>query len=293
MSQPRADLAIIGGSGFYDMPGASDWEEVVLDTPFGPPSDAVRIGGIAGRRVAFLARHGRGHRLLPAEIPQRANLWALKTLGVQRVVAVSAVGSLSERLGPGAFVVPDQIIDRTNGVRPATFFGDGVVAHVGMAAPYCEALRGALCLAAGGSSVPVHSEGSLVVIEGPAFGTRAESHLYRQWGASLVGMTGIPEAKLAREAELCYALLATVTDYDSWHESEATVDAATVFRVLRENVATAQQVVLRLIASLGEDRDCDCGRALDSALVTPPDAISPAALARLAPILDRRLGGTP
>ncbi|HMO95445.1 MAG TPA: S-methyl-5'-thioadenosine phosphorylase, partial [Tepidiformaceae bacterium] len=215
---PSIPLAVIGGSGFYEMPGLSGVEEVRIETPFGPPSDAIRIGTLDGLRVAFLARHGRGHTILPSELPQRANFWALKSIGVQRVLSVSAVGSLQEAIEPGHLVTPDQLIDRTRWPRPATFFGEGVVAHVAMADPFCPALRLATGHAARAAGAIVHSGGALVVIEGPAFGTRAESEVYRSWGAALVGMTALPEAKLAREAELCYATLACVTDYDCWHE---------------------------------------------------------------------------
>lgn len=288
---PRSiDLAVLGGSGFYEMPGLEQVEEVGVDTPFGRPSDAIRVGTLEGARVAFLARHGRAHSILPSELPQRANFWALKSLGVERVLAVSAVGSLREDYRPADMVVPDQLIDRTRASRPATFFGNGVVAHIGFADPFCPQMR-ALALdatrAAGGA---VHDGGSYVVIEGPAFGTRAESELYRGWGASVVGMTAIPEAKLAREAELCYAVLAAVTDYDSWHTEHDAVDAATVFAVLRRNVDLSCAAIRRLARKLPPERECDCGRALDSALVTPPKSIDEGAVSRLRPILERRLG---
>ncbi len=260
-----------------------------MDTPFGRPSDAIRVGELEGRRVAFLARHGRGHRLLPSEIPQRANFWALKSLGVQLVLAVSAVGSLREEYAPGHLVAPDQLIDRTRGDRPGTFFGEGVVAHVSFAEPFCEDLRGRALAAAREAGATAHDGGAYVTIEGPAFGTKAESELYRSWGASLVGMTAIPEAKLAREAELCYAMLAAVTDYDAWHEAEEAVDAATVMTRLAENVEVSREAVARLAAALG-DEVCDCGTALDAGLVTPPGAIPAKARDRLAPILARRLG---
>lgn len=260
-----------------------------MDTPFGPPSDAIRVGELEGRRVAFLARHGRGHRLLPSEIPQRANFWALKSLGVQLVLAVSAVGSLREEYAPGHLVAPDQLIDRTRGDRPGTFFGEGVVAHVSFAEPFCEDLRRRALAAAREAGATAHDGGAYVTIEGPAFGTKAESELYRSWGASLVGMTAIPEAKLAREAELCYAMLAAVTDYDAWHEAEETVDATTVMTRLAENVEVSREAVARLAAALGDDA-CDCGKALDAGLVTPPKAIPREIRERLAPILARRLG---
>lgn len=287
------DLAVLGGSGFYDMPGLEGVEEVAIDTPFGPPSNAIRVGTLDGHRVAFLARHGRGHRLLPSELPQRANFWALKWLGVERVLAVSAVGSLREDYRPGDMVAPDQLIDRTRGLRPTTFFGEGVVAHVAFADPFCPAMRSAAFDAARDAGAAVRDGGTYVVIEGPAFGTRAESELYRGWGASIVGMTALPEAKLAREAELCYAVLAAVTDYDAWHEQHDAVDAATVFAVLQKNVAVSQQAVRQLVKSLPLPATCNCRTTLDAALVTEPGAISAPARTRLEPILRRRLGEIP
>ncbi len=281
------DFAVLGGSGFYEMPGLAAVEAVAVDTPFGPPSDAIRIGELAGRRVAFLARHGRTHGLLPSELPQQANFWALKSLGVDRVLAVSAVGSLREDLHPGDMVVPDQLVDRTRGQRPHTFFGGGVVAHIGFADPFCPGLRTAVLGAAGAAA---RDGGSYVVIEGPGFGTRAESELYRSWGASIVGMTALPEAKLAREAEICYAVLAAVTDYDAWHDGHDAVDAKSVFAMLQRNVATSRAAVLRLAASLPDEWACDCGATLDAALVTPLDAINEGAMKRLQPILARRAG---
>ena len=283
------ELAVLGGSGFYEMPGLRGVEELAIETPFGEPSDAIRVGELEGRRVAFLARHGRGHRLLPSEIPQRANFWALKSLGVHQVLAVSAVGSLREEYAPGHLVAPDQLIDRTRGDRPSTFFGEGVVAHVSFAEPFCGELRERALAAAREAGATAHDGGAYVTIEGPAFGTRAESELYRSWGASLVGMTALPEAKLAREAELCYAMLAAVTDYDAWHEAEEAVDATTVMTRLAENVEVSRRAVARLAAALDDD-GCDCGQALDAGLVTPPKSIMAEARERLAPILGRRLG---
>ena len=283
------ELAVLGGSGFYEMPGLRGVEEVAVGTPFGATSDAIRVGELEGRRVAFLARHGRGHRLLPSELPQRANVWALKSLGVRRVLAVSAVGSLREDYAPGHLVAPDQLIDRTRGDRPATFFGQGVVAHVAFAEPFCGGLRGRALAAAREAGATAHDGGSYVTIEGPAFGTKAESELYRSWGASLVGMTALPEAKLAREAELCYAMLAAVTDYDAWHAEEAAVDATTVMETLAANVEVSRRAVTRLVAAL-EDEACDCGGALDAGLITPPRAIPAETRDQLAPILGRRLG---
>lgn len=283
------DLAVIGGSGFYEMPGLEAIEEIVVDTPFGPPSDAVRVGVLEGRRIAFLARHGRGHALLPSELPQRANFWALKSLGVERVLAVSAVGSLSEEYHPGDMAVPAQLIDRTAGQRHPTFFGQGVVAHVAMADPFCESMRAAVSTAARAAGATVREGGTYVVIEGPAFGTRAESHLYRSWGAHIVGMTALPEARLAREAELCYCVLAAVTDYDAWHHEHEAVDAKTVFAVLQRNVETSRAAVSRLVQALPRG-GCDCHTALDAALVTPLEAIGEEARKRLGPILARHAG---
>jgi len=288
---PAIDLAIIGGSGFYEMPGLELAGEIAMDTPFGETSDAIRVGNLRGRRVAFLARHGKGHRLLPSELPQRANFWALKKLGVERVLGVSAVGGLREECAPGTMVVPDQLIDRTRGGRPETFFGCGVVAHVPMAEPFCIRFREAVTLAASRSSGQTPAEGTYVVIEGPAFGTRAESELYRTWGASVVGMTALPEAKLAREAELCYALLTSVTDYDSWHTAHEPVDAETVFRVLAQNIDRSRDVIREVLDLLPPRSACECSRVLDAALVTPAERIPAEAKARLEPILARRLGG--
>jgi 5'-methylthioadenosine phosphorylase len=281
-------LAVIGGSGFYEMPGLCHVEELSVSTPFGEPSDAIRVGTLDGMRLAFLARHGRGHRLLPSEIPQRANFWALKSLGVQRVLAVSAVGSLREDYAPGEMVIPDQLIDRTRGHREETFFGEGVVAHVSLAEPFCPSLSDAVEHASATTAAKSHRGGAYVVIEGPAFGTRAESELYRSWGASIVGMTALPEAKLAREAELCYSMVAAVTDYDAWHAGHDAVDAATVFRILGQNVEVSREIVRALVGKLPTG-GCTCHSSLDAALVTQPSAISAAARERLDPILARRL----
>lgn len=287
MAQP-IELAVVGGSGFYEMPGLSAIEEIDVTTPFGAPSDAIRVGTLEGVRVAFLARHGRHHTLLPSELPQRANFWALKSLGVSRVLAISAVGSLRDDYRPGDMVIPNQTIDRTRGDRPETFFGNGVVAHVAFAEPFCRRMREAVGYAAGTAGT-VRNGGSYVVIEGPAFGTRAESELYRSWGASIVGMTALPEAKLAREAELCYAVLAAVTDYDAWHDEHEAVDARNVFAVLQQNVTVSREAVRKLVGSLPQG-GCSCGTSLDAGLVTAPKAISADARKRLAPILERRLG---
>lgn len=274
------------------MPGLTAVEEISVDTPFGSPSGAIQIGTLEGIRVAFLARHGKGHTLLPSEVPQRANFWALKSIGVERVLAVSAVGSLRQDYRPGHLVTPHQLIDRTSGQRAQTFFGNGVVAHISFAEPFCSPLRLATRVAGEDSGTTVHRDGVYVVMEGPAFSTRAESELHREWRTDLIGMTALPEAKLAREAEICYALLAAVTDYDTWHDGHETVDARMVFETLRKNISVCQSVVTRLAASLPSRESCGCRLALDTALVTAPDAMSEENKQRLGPILERRLGSS-
>ena len=286
----QADFGVIGGSGFYHMPGLTDAHALRVETPFGAPSSPVVVGDLNGRRVAFIARHDEGHRLLPDELPSRANVYALKSLGVTRILAVSAVGSLREEMHPLDAVVPDQLIDRTSG-RASTFFGEGAVAHVGFADPFCPSVANALADAVELTGVEVHRAGTLVVINGPAFSTRAESNLYRQWGADIIGMTALPEAKLAREAECCYASLCFVTDYDVWHEEAEDVSADLVVQNLNKNVARAREAVAGAIASLGDKpRACGCGDALGSALMTARDRITPAARERLGVIVQRNWG---
>lgn len=276
-------VAVIGGSGFYQMDGLTEIETVKLSTPFGDPSDAITLGTLAGVRIAFLPRHGAGHRILPSDLPVRANIWALKSLGVQHLISISAVGSLREELAPLHLVIPDQLIDRTRG-RPSTFFGNGLVVHAGFADPFCPNLSTTLLEAARGADATVHRGGTLVVMEGPAFSTRAESNLYRAWGADLIGMTALPEAKLAREAEICYAAVACVTDYDCWHETAADVTAEMIISNLLHNVQTAKRVVQLAVARLPA-RDCPCPTALQGAIVTA-EALVPAHVKQdLAPIL--------
>jgi 5'-methylthioadenosine phosphorylase len=284
----EARVGVIGGSGFYAMDGLADVETVQVSTPFGDPSDAITIGTLEGQRVAFLPRHGHGHRIAPSELPVRANIWALKSLGVEFVISVSAVGSLRRKVKPLHLVIPDQLIDRTQG-RPGTFFGKGLVAHVGMADPFCAELSAVLCDAADGTKGKAHRGGALVVIEGPAFSTRAESFLYRQWGARIIGMTALPEAKLAREAELCYAIVACVTDYDVWHDSEEDVTVEMIVANLQQNVKRAQAVVRAAVQNLPESRACHCATALDSAIITPLDLAPAYRLHDLEPVLRRRL----
>jgi 5'-methylthioadenosine phosphorylase len=288
MAQPRATIGVIGGSGLYQMPGLTDVEEVALDTPFGAPSDAYTVGTLAGERVAFLPRHGRGHRLLPGELPVQANIYGFKLLGVSRIVSVSAVGSMRIEIAPLDLVVPDQIFDRTC-LRPRTFFGDGLVVHVGFGDPFCPDLRRLVAEAAAATGATVHRGGTYLCIEGPQFSTRAESRIYRQWGVDVIGMTAIPEAKLAREAEICYATLALATDYDVWHESEAAVTVEMVVENMHKNVARAQETIRRvapLIAGLAE-RGCGCADSLAGAIMTAPDRIPSATRARLGILLDK------
>jgi 5'-methylthioadenosine phosphorylase len=282
---PSAQLAVIGGSGFYDMAELADRQEWEPETPFGRPSDAIVLGAIHGKRVAFLPRHGRGHRLLPQEIPVRANLWALKALGVEGIIAVSAVGSLRQEIAPRDMVIPDQIIDRTRHTRPTSFFGNGVVAHVGFADPFCADLSERLATEGEALGQRLHRGGTYVCMEGPLFSTRAESQMYRSWGASIIGMTAIPEAKLAREAEIAYAMLATATDYDVWHEEEADVSAEMVVQNLLANVETAQQIVSNVIKGLPADWRSSAAGALASAIVTDRDRIPAQTKLDLAPII--------
>ena len=276
---------MIGGSGFYDLPGLTEMTAWAPETPFGRTSAPITIGTLHGKRVAFLARHGLGHTLLPQEVPQRANLWALKRLGVQGCLAVSAVGSLQEAIAPGHMVVPDQIIDRTRGQRATSFFGRGIVAHVGFADPFCPDLSARLLDAGRAQGATLHPGGTYIAMEGPLFSTRAESHLYRSWGASIIGMTAVPEAKLAREAEIAYAMLATATDYDVLHETAADVTAEMVMETLRNNVETAKAIVSRVLAALPAGWVSTARGALAHAIVTERAKIPAQVREDLAPLL--------
>jgi 5'-methylthioadenosine phosphorylase len=284
----RAEIGLIGGSGLYALTGVEDAREIALETPYGSPSDSFLVGELAGRPVAFLSRHGRGHRLLPHEINYRANLWAMKALGVSRILSASAVGSLRETIEPRHVMTPDQFVDRTRG-RASTFFGQGIALHVAFADPVCAELRTRMAAEARGCGAVVHAEGTYLCMEGPAFSTRAESHLYRAWGMDVIGMTNLTEAKLAREAEICYATLALVTDYDCWHEEEDDVTVDAILETLAANARLAAETLARTVATLPEERGCSCGRALDGALATDRAAISPEVRMRLAPILARVL----
>jgi 5'-methylthioadenosine phosphorylase len=267
-----AGLAIIGGSGLYEMPGLRAAREHNVDTPFGKTSAPIVVGTLEGRRVAFLARHGIGHHLTPSEVPYRANIYALKSLGVQQIISISACGSLQEEFAPGHIVIPDQIYDHTH-KRARSFFGDGLVAHISVANPFCEDLAGQLESAVRQAGGATHRGGSFITIEGPRFSTKAESNTYRAWGMSIIGMTASPEAFLAREAEMCYATMAHVTDYDVWHVSQAPVTVEMVIQTLNKNTAIAQEALRLLASQLKPERDCDCEHALATALITNKDVI--------------------
>ncbi len=284
-------IAVIGGSGLYDMPELEDVEEHTIDTPFGPPSDSIRVGTLAGQRVAFVARHGRGHVLTPTEVPYRANIFALKTLGVQQVISVSACGSLREALAPGHVVVPDQLVDWTRDNRGRSFFGDGLVAHVSAADPFCPELSAIIAQAVEAAGGTVHRGGTFITSEGPRFATRAESALYRSWGYDIIGMTTSPEAFLAREAEMCYGVMAHVTDYDVWHGSEADVSVEMVLKTLRANVRLAQEALIGVVERLaGGVDDCTCYHALETAFITNPARVPTETLQRLWPIVGKYFG---
>lgn len=285
----RIRAAVIGGSGFYNMEGLDDIETLSIDTPYGATSDAITVGTLDGQRVAFLPRHGVGHRILPSEIPARANIWGLKSIGVDFIISVSAVGSLREDIEPLHMVVPDQIIDRTRG-RVSTFFGDGIVAHIAFGDPFCTNLRNIVSNAVRETDATVHNGGTYVVMEGPAFSTRAESNLYRSWAADIIGMTALPEAKLAREAEICFAVLACSTDYDCWHETHEDVTADMIVANLLRNVEVSRLAVRTALQRLPTTRECACGDALKNAIVTSFDLVPDETKKRLQPIIGKYLG---
>ena len=283
----EAAIGVIGGSGLYDIEGLADRREVRVQTPFGDPSDHLVIGTLDDVSIAFLPRHGRGHRVSPTEIPARANIYALKSIGVQSVISISAVGSLREHLKPLDLVIPDQLIDRTRS-RPSTFFGQGLVVHVGFADPFCDDLR-RVAIDAAGDDTAIHDGGTYVAIEGPQFSTRAESAMHRSWGASVVGMTALPEARLAREAELCYLTLAFVTDYDVWRQDEEDVSVELVIKNLNENVRTAQSIIQRMTQLIPESRACACGSALETAIITIREVIPTETLTKVGLLVNKYL----
>ena len=281
-------IGIIGGSGLYDMAELTDREERTVTTPFGEPSAPYVIGTLRGKRVAFLARHGAGHRFSPSELNYRAKIFGFKTLGVEYLLSASAVGSLKEEYKPMDLVIPDQFMDRTRG-RISTFFGSGLVAHVGFAHPFCKPLSEIAHRSAQSAGATVHKGGTYVCMEGPQFSTMAESNLYRSWGMDIIGMTNLQEAKLAREAEICYSTIALVTDYDCWHPSHETVTVEMVIANLVQNARTAQQVMASAVEALPFERTCECATALKHAIITRPDAITAEAKTRLAPLVGKYL----
>ncbi len=285
----QAEIGIIGGSGLYSMPGLTDTRVFPVDTPFGPPSEAYVLGTLEGRRVAFLARHGRGHHILPSELNFRANIHGFKQLGVERIMSVSAVGSLKEEHRPLDFVIPDQFFDRTS-KRVSTFFGDGIVAHISFADPVCPEVSGVLEAACRQAGVNVKRGGTYVCMEGPQFSTKAESNVYRSWGMDIIGMTNLQEAKLAREAELCYATVAMVTDYDCWHPAHESVTVEQVVANLQKNAENAGKVVRHAIAGMPRTPGCKCGQALGNAILTERDKIPPHTRQKLSLLLDKYLG---
>jgi len=285
-SKPHATIGVIGGSGLYAMQGLTDAREVRIKTPFGDPSDAIVVGTLEGKQVAFLARHARGHRILPGEINYRANIYALKLLGVERIISVSAVGSLKEDLRPGEFLVADQFVDRTKS-RVSTFFGNGLVAHVTFDKPTCVQVSRVLADASVHCAVPVHRKGTYICMEGPQFSTLAEAHMHRKMEFDVIGMTNVTEAKLAREAELCYGTIAMITDYDCWHPDHESVTGAQIMATLQQNAENAQKVLREAIKSMPDARGCKCGSALAHALITDPKLVPKATKKNLSAIIGK------
>jgi 5'-methylthioadenosine phosphorylase len=285
----QAEIGIIGGSGLYSMPGLTDLREQQVETPFGSPSDPFVLGSLEGKRVAFLTRHGRGHRISPSELNFRANIYAMKSLGVERILSLSAVGSLKQEHRPGEFVIPDQFFDRTK-QRVSTFFGEGVVAHVAFADPVCPQLGKVVKSVCDAARITSKLGGTYLCMEGPQFSTKAESNIYRSWGMDVIGMTNLQEAKLAREAEMCYVTIAMVTDYDCWHPDHDAVTVEQVIAVLNQNASNACEVVRRAVAAMPQARTCKCGSALKHAIMTQPDKIPAATRKKLALLLDKYLG---
>jgi 5'-methylthioadenosine phosphorylase len=269
---PEAKIGVIGGTGLYNIEGMTDIEEVSIDTPFGKPSDSFIIGKLEGTGIAFLSRHGRGHKIMPSELPNKANIYAMKSLGVEHIIASCSAGSFKKEIEPGHLLIPDQIIDRTR-LRDNTFFGDGIVGHIPFADPFCPIMSDILYESARETGTTVHKGGTFVVMEGPAFSTRAESRLYRSWDADLIGMTTLPEAKLAREAEICYAVIGCVTDYDSWWKSAEAITVDVILGIMHHNVDTAKEIIKKSVNRIPENRDCPCPTALQTAIVTSPEAM--------------------
>ena len=269
---PQAKIGVIGGTGLYNIEGMTGIEEVDLNTPFGKPSDSIVVGRLEGVGVAFLPRHGKGHHISPTEIPSRANIYALKSLGVEHIIAICSAGSFKKELEPGHLLIPDQLIDRTRS-RVNSFFGEGIVAHIAFADPFCPVLSQVLFEAAQEVGASVHQGGTCVVMEGPAFSTRAESRLYRSWGADIIGMTALPEAKLAREAEICYAIIGCITDYDSWWHSAEAITIDVIISTMLHNIDNAKKIIKLAVSRIPDRRDCECATALKMAIVTAPPVI--------------------
>jgi 5'-methylthioadenosine phosphorylase len=282
-------IGVIGGSGLYEMEGLEQVERIRVETPFGDPSDEYVTGVLNGVRMVFLPRHGRGHRFLPSEVNYRANIFGMKKLGVEQIISVSAVGSLKDAIAPGHIVIPDQFVDRTKGIRRETFFGDGIVAHVGFADPVCHTLSDILYSAAIRAGATVHKGGSYLCMEGPAFSTRAESFSYLALGASVIGMTNLTEAKLAREAEICYGIIALSTDYDCWHDSHDDVTVEAIIKIIHQNVAMAKNIIRNAVSEIHGKRSCHCSTAMQYAVITDRSVIPEAAKRKLEPIIGKYL----
>jgi len=285
----QVKIGVISGTGLYDVEGLTDIEEVNIDTPFGKPSDAIITGKLEGVAVAFLPRHGRGHTIMPTEVPSRANIYALKSLGVESIIAVNSVGSLKEEIRQEDLVIPGQLIDRTKS-RVNTFFGEGIVAHIQFAEPFCPELRKLLYDTAGEAGANAHPAGTYVVMEGPAFSTRAESNLHRSWGGDVIGMTALPEAKLAREAEICYAIIACATDYDVWHETEEEVGVEVILETMHRQEELCKRIIKLSIPKINDIKNCNCQNALQGAIVTAPEAMPATARQKLRLLIERYTG---
>ena len=290
MSQAKAKIGVIGGTGLYDIPGLTDIEEVDISTPFGKPSDIITIGRLEGVGIAFLPRHGKGHRILPTELPARANIYAMKSLGVERIIAINSAGSLKDEIKPGDMVIPDQLIDRTRS-RVSTFFGEGIVVHIPFADPFCPELGEVLAHAATEAGATVHPRGTYVVMEGAAFSTRAESRLYRSWGADIIGMTALPEAKLAREAEICYAIIGCITDYDSWKERSQPVTVDIILNTIQQNTEIVKRIIKLAVGRMPQKRHCSCATALKGAIVTPEELMPAEQKVKLRLLIGKYLKG--
>lgn len=283
---PQVKIGVIGGTGLYEVEGLIEVSEINIDTPFGKPSDSIIIGKLDGVGVAFLPRHGRAHNIMPTKVPSRANIYALKSLGVENIIAVNSVGSLRKEIGQGDLVIPDQLIDRTKS-RISTFFSEGIVAHIQFAEPFCSELRRLLYDNARKAGTNVHLTGTYVVMEGPAFSTKAESHLHRSWGVDIIGMTALPEAKLAREAEICYAIIACATDYDVWYEKETEVGVEVILETMHHQEELCKQLIKNTVTKIEEIKDCQCNDALRGAIVTAPESIPTVARSKLNLLIGR------